>query len=193
MDRIEIINKLIKSINGKKYLEIGVEGGLCFPNIDAEYKVGVDPDIHSKATVKETSDSFFEKNTEFFDVIFVDGLHLAEQVEKDVINSLKVLNDGGYIVCHDLLPTQEYMQLRNRLSGLWTGDCWKAWVKLRSERSDLVMYAIDTDWGCGVIQKGSQNTINIDNIPLTYSNLMKHKQEWLNIVSIEEFNTKIGQ
>lgn len=193
MDRIEIINKLIKSINGKKYLEIGVEGGLCFPNIQAEYKVGVDPDIHSKATVKETSDSFFEKNTEFFDVIFVDGLHLAEQVEKDVINSLKVLNDGGYIVCHDLLPTQEYMQLRNRLSGLWTGDCWKAWVKLRSERSDLVMYAIDTDWGCGVIQKGSQNTINIDNIPITYSNLMKHKQEWLNIVSIEEFNTKVGQ
>lgn len=193
MDRIEIINKLIKSINGKKYLEIGVEGGLCFPNIQAEYKVGVDPDIHSKATVKETSDSFFEKNTEFFDVVFVDGLHLAEQVEKDVINSLKVLNDGGYIVCHDLLPTQEYMQLRNRMSGLWTGDCWKAWVKLRSERSDLTMYAIDTDWGCGVIQKGSQNTINIDNIPLTYSNLIKHKQEWLNIVSIEEFNTKIGQ
>lgn len=190
MDRIGIINTLLQSINGTKYLEIGVEGGLCFPNINAEYKIGVDPDPRSAATIKETSDKFFENNTEFFDVIFVDGLHLSDQVEKDVLNSLKILNDGGYIVCHDMLPWEEYMQRRERISGLWTGDCWKAWVKLRSERSDLTMYTVDTDSGCGIIQKGSQETIDTNDIPLTYDNFLKYKQEWINIISVDEFKSK---
>lgn len=191
MNRIDIINVLLSKISGKKYLEIGVEGGLCFPNIKADYKVGVDPDPRSKATVIETSDKFFEKNTDYFDVIFIDGLHQHEQVERDILNSLNFLSHGGYIVCHDLLPTAEYLQTHERTTGLWTGDCWKAWVKLRSTRSDLVMYTIDTDWGCGVIQKGKQETIDLKDQELSYENFVKNKNYWMNVISLEDFTKKL--
>ena len=33
-----------------------------------------------------------QKNTDFFDVIFVDGLHTYEQCRTDIINSFKYLN-----------------------------------------------------------------------------------------------------
>lgn len=187
MTRIEIINMLLKKINGKKYLEIGVEGGLCFPNINAEHRVGVDPDPKSKATVIKTSDDFFSDNKEIFDVIFIDGLHQHEQVEKDILNSLNFLSDGGYIVCHDLLPTAEYLQTHERTTGLWTGDCWKAWVKLRSTRSDLFMYTIDTDWGCGVIQKGKQETIDLKGQELNYQNFVKNRDYWMRVISVQDF------
>ena len=72
--RTELLNFLINKINAKKYLEIGVEYGGNFANIQCEYKTGVDPDFSMAklATHHMKSDDFFEKNTETFDVIFID-------------------------------------------------------------------------------------------------------------------------
>ena len=39
-----------------------------------------------------------------FDVIFIDGLHEYEQCQRDCLNSMKFLNDGGIILFHDFLP-----------------------------------------------------------------------------------------
>jgi hypothetical protein len=39
-----------------------------------------------------TSDEFFEINKSTYDIIFIDGLHIDEQVERDIINGLKILN-----------------------------------------------------------------------------------------------------
>ena len=66
MFRADIINTLIKKINAKKYLEIGVSNGINFASIECAYKVGVDPELESPATVHLTSDSFFEKNQNFW-------------------------------------------------------------------------------------------------------------------------------
>ena len=99
-----------------------------------------------------TSDDFFKQNNENFDVIFIDGLHEYGQVYRDIQNSLKFLNDGGYIICHDMSPNNEIIQRYPQTHpGEWTGDCWKAWVKLKSEKSDLQMFVVDSDYGCGVI------------------------------------------
>ena len=57
-----------------------------------------------------TSDEFFEQNTEVFDVIFIDGLHLSEQVYRDITNSLSCLSENGYIICHDMNPMEEIIQ-----------------------------------------------------------------------------------
>ena len=33
---------------------------------------------------KMSSDIFFKSNKKYFDIIFIDGLHLEEQVDKDI-------------------------------------------------------------------------------------------------------------
>lgn len=191
MIRSDIINLLIEKINAKKYLEIGVSNGINFSEIDCVYKVGVDPALDSPATTHITSDDFFAQNKEKFDVIFIDGLHHSDQVYRDIINSLNVLNEGGYIVCHDMNPRQEEHQLIPFTGGIWNGDCWKAFVQLRRERSDLEMYVIDTDCGCGIIRKGYQNVLTSKE-ELTWNNLEKYRNEWLNLISTEDFLKKMS-
>jgi hypothetical protein len=191
MNRIDILKILAKKTNAQSYLEIGVEYGDVFRNICIQDKIGVDPDTNSAATLLMTSDEFFTKNNQTFDLIFIDGLHHSGQVEKDINNSLKALNHTGYIVCHDMLPTTEQMQLVPRIQQEWTGDCWKAWIKLRTTRNDLNMFVVDSDYGCGIIHTGNQDILKIDT-ELNYSNFCKNKKKWMNIVSINEFMTNMG-
>jgi SAM-dependent methyltransferase len=186
MKRLDILKLIAKKINAQTYLEIGVDTGEVFLHLDIPHKIGVDPSTASSANTFLTSDDFFAINTEKFDLIFVDGLHHADQVESDIKNSLQILNDYGYIVCHDMLPPTELCQMVPRAVCEWTGDCWKAWVKIRSERDDLAMSVVDTDFGCGLIKRGQQKTISI-NCDLNYQNFCDHKQEWMNIVSVDEF------
>ena len=187
MDRLNIINSLCAKINAKKYLEIGVFEGYVFDNVVCKYKVGVDPDPNSKATIVKTSDDFFANNNETFDVIFIDGLHHADQVKKDIINAIKFLNNGGYIVCHDMLPPDENTQKVPQMSWVWTGDCWKAWVQLRSEYDNLDMRVVDTDYGCGIIRIGTQEKIRLE-CDLTWNNFVVNRSYWMNIISIDEFH-----
>ncbi len=88
MTRTDIINHLIKKIEAKSYLEIGVrepEGN--FNHIQCDKKVAVDPVPLGQGIIALTSDAFFKQNESMFDVIFIDGLHVADQVERDIINS----------------------------------------------------------------------------------------------------------
>ena len=161
MDKIYIINYLAKKINAKKYLEIGIDQGINFKNIDINYKIGVDPYSNYPDVIQKTSDDFFKSNKEKFDIIFIDGLHHTDQVYQDIINALDYLNPQGYIICHDILPTSEQMQNIPFQGGLWTGDCWKAFVKLKQTRNNLEMFTIDNDMGLGIIKKGNQAKITI--------------------------------
>ena len=52
---------------------------------------------------KMTSNEFFEKNNDKFDLIFVDGDHTASQVLNDIKNSWNILTDGGYLILDDYL------------------------------------------------------------------------------------------
>lgn len=186
--RIELINYFIKKYNYKTYLEIGVQQGISFKGVDlpVENKVGVDPDLNSRATVYMTSDGFFAQNDKKFDIIFVDGLHECEAVYRDIINSLDILNEGGVVICHDMNPLSKEAQQVPRIQKLWNGDCWLAWMRLRLNNPELSMAVVDIDHGCGVIKKGSQETLTIDKF-LTYENLEKNRKEWLNLISVEEF------
>jgi predicted O-methyltransferase YrrM len=187
-NRTEIIQYFINKINAKKYLEIGMGPGENHNLIVCEYKVSVDPHSYIPVTYKMTSDDFFKENKETFDVIFIDGLHHDYQVYNDIINSLDILSEGGYIICHDMNPTSELMQrVPQPISGQeWTGDCWKAWVRIRSEREDLKMHVIDLDYGCGIISKGPQEKIII-NSDLTWDLLKENRTELLNLISVDKF------
>lgn len=181
--RWEVINSLIKKFNYKTYLEIGVRFQENFSRIEIEDKVSVDP-MHNP-TYKMTSDEFFKINKKTFDFIFLDGLHHSDQIEKDIINSLEVLNEGGKILCHDMNPkTKEGQEREMCKTGGWWGDVWKAWVKLKSKRKDLNMNVINADCGLGLIEKGEQEIILCPE-ELEWSYWKDNSLKYL--ISIEEF------
>jgi hypothetical protein len=187
---MDIINILIEKCGYKTYLEIGVANSDCYRLINCEQKTAVDPESLSKATFELTSDEFFKTNKELYhhkyDIIFIDGLHHSGQVYKDILNALKVLNKGGTIVCHDMNPQGFQQQYVPRQVMCWNGDCWKAWVKLRTERKDLEMFVLQLDEGTAIIRKGKQKRLVLKE-KMTYDNLVKNRQEWLNLQSVEYF------
>lgn len=189
--RYDIINSFISKYNLKKYLEIGVhDKSLNFDKIKCDYKIGVDPDPSAKADYVLTSDNFFEKNTDKFDIIFIDGMHEAHQVYKDILNSLNVLNKGGIIICHDCNPKSlraagdwEDSKDCYEKHYCWNGDCWKAFVKYRYE-SDYECYVINQDEGCGIIDTNISSKIKKENKcigEMTYSTLEKDRKNLLDL------------
>lgn len=187
--RWDIINHLIRTKGYKKYLEIGIYDGSCFEKVIAPYKVGVDPEPKSKATIHKSSDEFFEQNSEKFDIIFIDGLHHADQVYRDIKNAQSCLNVGGTIVLHDCNPTEkEWQEVPQNGRQVWTGNVWKAFVSYRLDTFSK-MYVIDTDYGIGIISGGItvEENFSTGDIPLTYENLEKNRLYWLNLKSLDEF------
>ena len=149
--------------------------------------MSIDPDENAKADYIMTSDEYFKNHKQKFEIIFIDGLHHNEQTYKDIINSLECLHKNGTIVVHDCNPKEKIHQVVPRISKVWNGDCWRAFVRLRKERDNLDMFVIDTDYGCGIIRKGEQLSPMYINEDITFENFMKYKKEWLNLISVEEF------
>ena len=132
-NRKYIIQDIINLKNYSKYLEIGCFDDELFSVIKIAHKTGVDP--VSGGTIRLTSDQFFLQNKEYFDCIFIDGLHTYDQVKKDIRNSLKFLNENGIILLHDCLPNNFYEQATPRCQWTWNGDVWKAIVECRTDKS----------------------------------------------------------
>ena len=201
--RWELMNYLIDKYNIINYLEIGVNDGLCIRQIKAEHKDGVDPYPGSEvggAIVPEinypiSSDEFFEliKGHDIkYDMIFIDGLHHSTQVDKDIQNALNHIVDNGFIILHDCNPLDYHMQLVPRVTGLWNGDVWKSIVKLRCSEPNLEVTVVDTDWGVGVVRKGSQEIYNKTSLEecLIWDYFDKHRVELNNLITVEDFYNK---
>ena len=182
MIRYDVINKIISSHKFTRYLEIGIEEGNCFRQVNCAEKTGVDPECALDFVIKLTSDNFFLNYTgPQFDVVFIDGLHHADQVIKDIENALCCLNPIGYIVVHDTLPYRKIHQKVPRSSSVWTGDVWKAIHYLRTKKTDLEIFTLDCDYGCTVIRKGKQDLLSYEGEPLTWDYFLRNKVEFLNI------------
>ena len=199
MKRWDIINMLIDKNGYETYLEIGLQSGMCRDNINLpdENKTTIDPDERSNnPTHYMCSDDFFLQNNKTFDVIFIDGLHYGKQVLKDIKNSLSVLNKNGVVLCHDMLPITEEIQRvpRPMPEYVWTGDCWKAWAKLRGTEKDIKMYIIEADWGVGVIQKGNQKIkkqLDISFEKMNWDFFCKNSK-YFNKISVDAFTEQNG-
>lgn len=213
LNRTTIIQHLINRFGYKTYLEIGVERGVNFFQINAELKIGVDPAFiipgGFKNTDKErfyamTSDEFFanpprEVLEKGLDIVFIDGLHTYEQSLRDVENSLKYLNPNGIIVMHDCLPdspatampTLELARSHPDFKGNWTGEVYKTIIHLRATRPDLFVAVVDTDWGVGLIKKGEPEnmlSMSIEDIKsMTFEEFDKDKERLLNLKTKEWF------
>ena len=129
----------------KNYLEIGVQKGRTFLNLDFDYQVAVDPafrfDFGQYASDKrlffqETSDNYFSRKIDqYFDLIFLDGLHTFEQTFRDFCRSIRYSHDHTIWIIDDTLPssllaasenTLLYKVLRRVLrQPEWMGDVYK--------------------------------------------------------------------
>ncbi len=194
--RTQLLNHLASRGGYRRYLEIGVRNPKDnFEHVQVAVKEGVDP--QARCTFQMPSDDLFRQldatpGRAPYDLVFIDGLHIADQVERDVESSLRHLSDGGCIVLHDCNPLTEAAQIETYIPGAhWNGTVWKAWAKLRATRPDLVMWMIDIDEGCGVIRRGSQTCFSPwsarDYDAVTYDYLVANRRELLNVVSVAEF------
>ena len=187
--RLKIIQNIIISKNYKKYIEIGCDKDQIFSNIAIDFKIGVDP--VQGGNVRKTSDDFFKSNSDKFDIIFIDGLHEYKQVNKDINNSLKFLNEGGIILLHDCMPKSYFHQAVPRSRMSWNGDVWKNIVEARAN-PEIDTYTCFADEGIGIIF----NRLNRNKLIINKKNFKKLKfrdfyynyREYLNIISAEEIN-----
>lgn len=128
MTRTELINLLLASRRGSRYLEIGVhDEAEHFARVQAATKVGVD--VKPVTTFHGTSEEFFAQNRDSFDLVFIDGLHIEAQVSRDLATAYCSLAPGGVIAVHDRLPPDAWHERppEQVLEGEnWNGDAWKA-------------------------------------------------------------------
>ena len=190
--RYDIINKIIIKRNYTSYLEIGCFKDETFNQINIKKKIGVDP--VSGGNLRMTSDQFFIENKEKFDLIFIDGLHVYEQVIKDIFNSIKVLKENGIILVHDCLPRKLWYQTPTRISDTWNGDVWKAIVECRT-LENIDTYTCLADEGIGVIKVQKNNNLlnlNLSNFKnLKYKEYYTNRESLMNIISVEKLINQI--
>jgi hypothetical protein len=218
MTRIDIINYLITNNRYEHYLEIGVRDlDHCFNWIQCPNKTSVDPKFEPEYLPEGTTYDYELTSDNFFglldsseldlpadkkwDIIFIDGLHLADQVDRDIQNSLNHLSEGGTIVLHDCNPPdisharEEFYALihDNGVPYAWTGTVWKAIYKYRTSRSDLIIRTVDTDYGVGIIQKGLGKIVERKNPYYEFKNFETSREEHLGLIHPDQFHEIYGR
>ena len=188
--RWDLIDYLIQKNSFENYLEIGCDDDQLFSKISISDKIGVDPNYGGN--LRKTSDQFFHENKLTFDCIFIDGLHTYKQVKKDILNSIKFLNNNGFILVHDCLPSTLSSQAVPRYKMLWHGDVWKAIVDFRRDNS-IEIFTCLIDWGIAIIQKKENSDIlKIDKkiSKLKFKDFYLNHKRYMRPISYEEFKAK---
>lgn len=198
MDRLELIQSLIKKNRFKNYLEIGVLNGYIFFQIKSKNKTAVDPffqfDTNKKlqairSNLSNIKNKYFEKKSDDFfaedapaiykpgllDVSFVDGMHEFRYSLNDSVNSLKYIADNGVVILHDCNPQSASAECsfadweKRGFTGEWNGDTWKAITYLLHNRPDLEVFTADCDYGLGIITKAKKPRENC--IPASFEEI----------------------
>lgn len=193
----DLLNAIIEKHRLKSYLEIGVQNPANnFDKIKAELKTGVDP--NTDGIFKMTSDRFFElvdgngmqltkENRRSYsmptkwDLIFIDGLHHADQVKRDFENSLRCLSDNGFIVIHDCLPLNQEGTRIPRETKVWWGDVYK-WAMNIGQYQDIRYVTFNIDNGCMLVWKDKGTDRGPVIYPSSYSAYIQFKKVAMNII-----------
>lgn len=162
LTRHEFLAALMKKVRPRTYLEIGTRFGDSL-RLSRVPSIAIDPGFVIKnevATdvqlVRATSDEFFAREDPLarlprpvIDYAFIDGMHLADFALRDFMNVERWTEPGSVIVLDDMLSRNVAEAARDRYTGPWTGDVFKALAALRELRPDLITLEVNTD-GSGV-------------------------------------------
>ncbi len=159
--RVDILKILIdKKDSDMNYLEIGCDLNQTFSKINLVNKYGVDP-IRG-GNIRKTSSEFFKDNITSFDIVFIDGSHLVEDVHEDFINSFNSLNVGGFILLDDVLPKYEINTTRRRFTSVSNQDAYKI-IFFLNQIKHIEFYYLPYDHGLGLVKKISNENLKIFN------------------------------
>lgn len=172
---VDIIQHLINAYNYESYLEIGVQGKVCWDQINCTIKIGVEPigDMFDERIKSMTSDQFFAQNDTMFDIIFIDGDHDESQVSRDIVNALKFLRPGGAIVLHDAYPPAEEFTVSYRCGTVYRS----IWNIRRLKNIGIVTYT--GDFGVAVLKIKPGIDLYHSDVG-TYEDYIKHSDELIN-------------
>jgi len=184
----QLINWLIAKHNLTSYCEIGTQN--CNNNfhkihspVTSLIKVGVDPEPingDNRITVG-TSDEYFALNPPKMDIYFIDGYHECEQVKRDFENTLRCLNDNGFIVLHDTLPDEEQFTTVPRATKKWFGNVYLFATTLYAYGLEYV--TLDMDCGCTVVRKKQAATApKVPAATQNWEGYVKHGRELMNVI-----------
>lgn len=185
----QLLNALIEKHGLKSYLEIGVQNPANnFDKIKCENKIGVDPEpISTNTNIWQfTSDDFFASNgfckNEYktYDLIFIDGLHHADQVKRDFENSLRCLSDKGFIIIHDVLPENKEGTIVPRNTKVWWGDVYK-WAMNIRQYWGIGFKTFNIDNGCMLVWKTEPNLTIKPHINYTWSEYKTYGGNIMNV------------
>mmetsp|Transcript_15467 Transcript_15467/g.47888 ORF Transcript_15467/g.47888 Transcript_15467/m.47888 type:complete len:301 (-) Transcript_15467:65-967(-) len=181
MDRALFILYLKRRFGYRSYLEIGCRSDACFARAPFADKVGVDP--VEGGTVRATSDAFFASCTRTFDLVFVDGLHEAAQVVRDVYNALRFLEPGGCVLLHDCKPLFRDEAEHPMPPGVtfWNGTVWKAVAALRADPT-LDVIVGDFDWGLGIVRAAPNTRLLVLHVPFAEIPWEDYERGWRDIL-----------
>lgn len=154
-DHEDLLFRLHRLLRPRTYVEVGVNRGhslrWALPEarvaaVDPALDLGAAPPCPPATTLLPLpSDEAFGTGSVAaalggpVDLAFVDGLHLVEQVLRDVANVERLAHAGTVLLLHDTLPPEPAAADRERRTLRWTGDVWKAVVVLRRARPDLAV------------------------------------------------------
>lgn len=189
MNHTQILQYLIDTRGLSSYCEIGLQNSKNnFDKIKCKTKVSVDPDPNALAMYKCTSDDFFITNNRQFSIIFIDGLHTADQVKRDFENSLRCLNDNGFIVIHDTCPDEEKYTTVPRETRKWYGNVWMFAVSLNNY-TGIDFVTLDIDCGITIVWKnGNEYKYSNSFSGCTFGYFQSEKNKLLNIIPPAEID-----
>ena len=186
--RVDILKILIdKKDSDMNYLEIGCDLNQTFSKINLVNKYGVDP-IRG-GNIRKTSSEFFKDNITSFDIVFIDGSHLVEDVHEDFINSFNSLNVGGFILLDDVLPKYEINTTRRRFTSVSNQDAYKI-IFFLNQIKHIEFYYLPYDHGLGLVKKISNENLKIFNFNYGTYNLKQfirnlEKEKFLDIKELK--------
>ena len=214
----DIVNWLAKQLNYNSYLQISTyTTGNYFDEIDSttflnksclNYKTNnTDNSEVGKIAVRNDHQFYMEdyqmlkkrylNNEQKYDIVFVDSYHTFEQTMEDLLLACELVSERGLIVVHDCKPEKKESIGNEFIEGSWLGQSYEAFIKFRYQNPQHSCFVINTDYGCGVIQKNVFNKKYLEipeNVTLDeavkWSFFKKYHVKLLDLVSVNEFKLK---
>jgi hypothetical protein len=216
--KADIVNWLARQFNYNSYLQISTYStGNYFDEIDSNlfsirsclnYKVGnINNAPIGNVAIRNDHQFYVEdydvlkerylRNDQKYDIVFVDSYHTFDQTTADLALACELVSERGLIIVHDCKPEKKESTGNQYHRGAWLGQSYEAFIKFRYQNLQHNCFVIDTDYGCGVIQKNVPTKKHLE-IPenaiideaVEWSFFEKHYVKLLDLVSIDEFKLK---
>ena len=151
-DYVAALTLIHELLRPPTYVEIGISTGDSLRLVRPETQaIGIDPKpqlayvpgANTRVFVL-TSEAFFAQQDlrallggQPVALAFIDGMHHFEYALRDFVTLERYCAPGSTILLHDGYPLDAVTAARERSTGFWSGDVWRAVHALKAHRPDL--------------------------------------------------------